>query len=354
MAAAAQHSGQPDPVVYVEGDDATLVANAVSSLVDDLLGTDDRSLAMEEFGGEEVDLSAVADACATPPLLSARRIVVVRDVGRFSTDEVRPLLSYVETPLDTSILVLAAGEGTIPAKLLAAVKAAGTVVSTKVSGRDAPGWVRSQLRDAGLRVDAEAEALIVSHLGEDLGRLPAVVEVLLAAYGGGGDGGGGGGQAMGPDQVLPYLGEAGSVAPWDFTDAIDAGQTEQALLLLHRLLNAGARHPLVVLATLHRHLQGLMRVDSPSVRTEAQAAQAMGIAAGRSTYPAKKALTAAGRWGSTGIGDGIGLLADAELALKGASSLPAEAVLEVLVARLCRLARAGAGGADRRRAPSRA
>jgi DNA polymerase-3 subunit delta len=93
------------------------------------------------------------------------------------------------------------------------------------------------------------------------------------------------------------------------------------------------------LAIVARHVQSLMRVDGAAIRTEVEAAEAMGIAKGRSTYPAKKALAAAGRWGSANIADAVALVAEAEVDLKGASAWPAEAVLEVLVARLCRLAR---------------
>ena len=160
--------------------------------------------------------------------------------------------------------------------------------------------------------------------------------MLVAAYGEG--------SRVGPEEVEPYLGEAGAVAPWTFTDAIDAGRTEDALVQLHRLLDGGDRHPLVVLAILHRHVQGLLRLDDPSIQSEAQAASALGIAPGRSTFPAKKALAASRRWGSRGVAEAIGLVADAELGLKGASAWPGEAILEVLVARLCRLARAGSGG----------
>ena len=128
----------------------------------------------------------------------------------------------------------------------------------------------------------------------------------------------------------------------DVSALIDAGETEKSLTLLHRLLEAGERHPLVVLAILHRHVQSLMRVDSPSIRTEAEAARALGIPSGRSTYPAKKALRSADRWGASGVAEAVGLIADAEVDLKGASALPGEAVLEVLVARLCRLARSPA------------
>jgi DNA polymerase-3 subunit delta len=329
------------PVVLVDGDNQTLVSEAVDSLLGDLVGGGTRELAVEDFRGEEVDLAAVADSAATPPFLTERRIVVVREVGRFSTEEVGPLLRYLEDPLTTTVLVLVAGGGAVAPKLAAAVKAQGHVVSTKVASRDGRDWVRKRIRDAPVRVAPQAEKLIEVHLGEDISRLGALLEVLLAAYGEG--------ARLGTEQVEPYLGEAGSVTPWSFTDAIDAGHTEEALGQLHRLMGGGERHPLVVLAILHRHVQSLIRVDNPAIRTEADAAQAMGIAKGRSTFPAKKALGASRRWGSTGLAEAVGLVADAEVDLKGASAWPAEAVLEVLVARLCRLARAPAGVASVRR-----
>ena len=326
------------PVVLVDGDDPTLVSEQVSVLVADLVGSGDRTLALEDARGDEVDLAAVADSCATPPFLSDRRIVVVRDVGRFSTEEVAPLLAYLEDPLSTTVLILAAGGGGVAPKLAAAVKARGHVISTKVASRDTREWVRGRLRQAPVRFDAPAEALLENHLGEDVGRLGSLLEVLVAAYGEG--------ARLGSEQIEPYLGEAGSVAPWDFTDSIDAGRTEEALVRLHRLLGGGERHPLAIL---HRHVQSLLRVDSPAIRTEAQAAEAMGIAKGRSTYPAKKALAASNRWGSAGIAEAVSWVALAELDLKGKSVWPEEAVLEVLVARLCRLARAGGGVASGRR-----
>lgn len=329
------------PVVLVDGDDPTLVSEALAKVLDDLVGPAERGLVVEDYRDEGVDLAAVADSCATPPFLTERRVVVLREAGRFLTEEVAPLLAYLEDPLPTTVLVIGAGEGAIAPKLVAAVKAKGHVVSTKVSQRELADWVRSRLRAAPVKLDAEAEKAVRDHFGEDVSRLGSLLEVLAAAYGEGAH--------LGAADLEPYLGEAGSVAPWDFTDAIDTGRTEDALAYLHRLLGAGDRHPLQVLAVLHRHVQGLLRIDDPSIRTEAQAAEAMGIAKGRSTYPAKKALAAAQRWGSAGIADAIGLLAQADIDLKGATGLPAEAVLEVLVARLCFRARARGGGSAERR-----
>ena len=337
------------PAILVDGDDPTLVSEALSKLIDELVDGADRDLVVEDYRGDSVDLAAVADSCATPPFLADRRVVVLRDVGRFLTEDVGPLLAYLEDPLPTTVLVFGAGEGQIAPKLLSEVKAKGHVVSTRVAQRESAEWVRSRLRSGPVKLDAEAEKVVREHIGEDIGRLGSLLDVLAAAYGEG--------ARLGAADLEHYLGEAGSVAPWDFTDAIDAGRTEAALEYMHRLMGAGDRHPLQVMALLQRHVQSLLRVDDPSIRTEAQAAQALGIAKGRSTFPAKKALAAAGRWGSAGIADAVNLLHRADLDLKGKSAVPPEAVLEVLVARLCLRARgragAGAGSSGRASTSSR-
>jgi DNA polymerase-3 subunit delta len=324
----------------VDGEDPTLVADEVRRLVSKLAGGDP-ALTVEDFWGDEVDLEAVAGACATPPFLADRRVVVLRDAGRFSADDVRPLLAYLEDPLPTTSLIVAAGGGgRIATKLANAIKKVGEVVSVG-PGRDARGWVEARLREAPLRFEAAARTQLTSHLGEDLGRLPALIEALVASYGSG--------ASIGVAELEPFLGEAGSVAPWELTDAIDRGDTETALTVLHRLLHAGDRHPLVVLAVLHRHVAQALQLDGSGATSEAAAAAILGIAKGRSTFPARKALATSRRWGSDGVARAIRLLADADVDLRGESTWPAEAVLEVLVARLSRLAPRRAGASSSRR-----
>ena len=64
-------------------------------------------------------------------------------------------------------------------------------------------------------------ATVEAHLGEDLSRLGTLLSTLEAAYGSG--------ATVGPEELEPYLGQPGSVPPWDLTDAIDKGETEVAL-----------------------------------------------------------------------------------------------------------------------------
>jgi len=323
------------PAYLVKGDDPVVTGDAVRALVLELVGDGDAALAVEELAGDEYDVAAVVEAAQTPPFLDDRRVVVARDVGRFSTQDVAPLVAYLGDPLPTTALVLVAGGGQMPRSLVDAVKKVGHVVDAGVPGGKArQSWLTSRLRAAEVELDADAASLVAEHLGEDVGRLGNLLEILVAAHGAG--------TRLGPDDVAPFLGEAGGVAPWELTDAIDRGDTGAALEHLHRQLGGGGRHPLVVMASLHNHYARMLRLDGADVADEKSAAAALGLTG--STFPAKKALAQVRRIGHDGVKRAIVLLADADLALKGTIDWPPELVLEVLVARLSRLApRARAG-----------
>ena len=110
-------------------------------------------------------------------------------------------------------------------------------------------------------------------------------------------------------------------------------------------------HPLQVLSTLLGYYRRLLRLDDVSVQTAADAVAALG---GRiKEFPARKALDATRALGTDGIRQAFDVLHQADLDLKGARGIPADAVIEVLVVRLARLSRASGSRAGGRGAPAR-
>jgi spermidine synthase len=59
------------------------------------------------------------------------------------------------------------------------------------------------------------------------------------------------------------------VPPWELTVAIDGGDTNLAVGALQRMLVAGDRHPLQIMATLHGHYGRMLRLDGITMATEA-------------------------------------------------------------------------------------
>jgi DNA polymerase-3 subunit delta len=326
-------------VHLVTGSDAVLVGAKVSELVHSLVGQGDRTLMVDEFEPVpgEGQVGAVVDAAQTPPFLTDHRVVVARSLAALDEDELAPLVQYLGDPSPTTelVLVLGAGRATKGVKALTdAVKAAGghVVAVGTPSGKQVSGWIDEQVAAAGLHLDHQATARIASWLGEEVNRLPGLLETLIGVYGEG--------ARLRLDDVTPYLGDAGGVPPWDLTDAIDAGDTAKALAMLHRMMHGGERHGLQILATLSNHYTRMLKLDGTGISDPKAAADLLGL---KGDYQARKVLAQLRAMGSGGLAKAIGFLSQADLDLKGQKDWDQELVMEVLVARLSRLTTRAAG-----------
>lgn len=334
------------PVHLLKGADPVAVSARAAALIAELVGDAPRDEVLNELSGDEFVLGDAVMA-ANSISMFGQRIVLVRNAARFGAADQKVLVDYLESPNPTSVLVVVWERGTqsgasaqpLSKKLSDAVKAAGGVVVDC----DPPGqaaarrtWLQERFTSADVQLDRGAQDLVAERLGDDVGRVDALLELLASTHPDQGP--------LGPAEVEPYLGNAGSVPPWELTDAIDRGDVPLALDRLARMLGGGQRHPLQVMSTLTSHFERMLRLDGAAVRDEKEAASLLGMKG--STFPAKKALASARRLGGDRIARAVRLLAEADLQLKGAIAWPPELVVEVLVARLARLS--AAGGSRRR------
>lgn len=330
-------------VQVFSGNDTVLLDKAVREAIKAALEDQPADFALAELTEPdyEVDgdysIAPLVDAAQTPPMLTDRRVVVGHHLARFSTaDSVEPLLGYLQNPLDTTHLVLVWTRGPAlnkrttgpPKKLTELLKKLGvTVTKTDVGQRESGAWIDAQLAEMGLQLDNQARRLLGDHLGDNVNRLVGIARSLLSTHGPG--------ARLGVDEIVPFLGSAGDVPPWDLTDAIASGDIASSLRACRRMVHGGERHPLAIFAGLTNHYARMASLDGAAVRGEKEAAQYLGVKG--STYPVKKAMQQARRMGSPGVKRAWGLLAQADLDLRGATAADAEQVLEVLVARLARL-----------------
>lgn len=336
------------------GDDPILTGEAVSAAVDELVGTGDRSLMLETLTEADYrnddgvyEASKVLDAARTPPFLTERRVVVGRHLSRFSKkDDYTPILELLAEPLETTDLVLVWEKGVdpkvdrmpaLPKALKEAAEVAGALVQQTAApkGKAAGDWLRDQLGASSLQFERDAVAAIEDLLGEDRSRVVGLVRTLEGALGAD--------ATINADDVATFGGDAGSTVPWALDDAIDKGDVATALQLLPRLIpyagsptdRNGAAFRLM--AVLHKRYSNMLRLDGADVRDEKAAAQLLGMKG--STFPAKKAMQQGRKLGAEKLSRAIGLLAEADLDLRGTKDWPPELVVEVLVARLANLSR---------------
>ena len=346
-------------VYVVKGNDPILRDRELARLLDGLVGDEDRTFVVEEYrvpvraqvptavtdddaptedaAGAAPIVTAVLNAAQSPPFMTTKRIVVVRDYEALPADAVTPIVEVLDDLLDTTELVFVAGAGGRVVKLLAdALKSANVRGGTAEKPLD---LLQDELDRAGLTMKADAARAVVEHLGEDAGRLGALADLWSSTFDRG--------TRLELEDVTPYLNEAGAVKPFELTNRIEEGDGPGALEILHRLLTVSSptqpkpMHPLQVLGILAGRYRKLARLDADGVQTVDDAHRIWG---GKSTYPAKKALEAARALGSEGFTRAFAQLHRADVGIKGATGLPAETLLEITVARLARLHHRGAGG----------
>jgi DNA polymerase-3 subunit delta len=309
------------------GADPVLLSSAVSEKVRELIGDGDRSLMLDEFVDDYV-MGSVIESASTPPFFTDRRVVVVHQGETTTADDVEALSAYIREEAEFTDLVVVWHKGKILKALADAVKAAGgrnIDVMPPTRAADRRSWWEEQVAVAGLNLDAKAMSLLVEWLGEDVGRFDGVARTLASTYGA---------AVITADKLEPFLGERGDVKPWDLTDAIDGGNATKALMVARRMMTAGERHPLQIMAQLHSHFARLAKLDGPSVQSVGDA-EALTGAKG---FQAEKALKAYRNLGSSGLRRAFDLLATADLDLRGRTGLDNDVVMDVLVARLAKLA----------------
>lgn len=302
-------------VVVVVGDDEALVGAARRRVVEDRLGGLDPTLALTTLGWGPGAIGAAVLDCQTPPFLVDHRVVVVDGIGRLEAPEADALSRLAaEAPSWSTLVLVFPGSAAKERRWATSTPGVELVDAARPrGGRSVASWVHEQLQEAGLRPSAPAVQALVAQVGEDLGRVPAVAAMLRSTLGEG--------AKVQPEDVVAYAGAAGGVPPWELTNAILSGSVEGSLATLHRMLEGGGRAPLAVLATLSRPVLDALALDGEERSVPGSPAE-------------RSALSLLERLGRQGVQEAVELLDQADDDLKGGSALPAEVVLEVLVARL--------------------
>ncbi|MHC5213379.1 MAG: DNA polymerase III subunit delta [Planctomycetota bacterium] len=88
------------------GEDPFLVSKECEKLVDSILGSEDRSMALYEPRANEAQVSDVLDELRTLPFLASKRVVLIKDAELFVRANADALMSYLNDMSPSGVLIL--------------------------------------------------------------------------------------------------------------------------------------------------------------------------------------------------------------------------------------------------------
>ncbi|NLX23631.1 MAG: DNA polymerase III subunit delta [Phycisphaerae bacterium] len=177
-----KRTDKPAPLYAVCGEELFLRRQAITELVDEVLGPADRSLAMSEYDGKNESLKPadVLDDLRTLPFLVERKLVLLRDGDLFVKQYRAELEAYAEKPCERSVFVLECKSLSANTRLYKRIAAAGEVVKCEpIKAYQVPAWLTDRAKQTyGKRLTPKAAAMLCDLIGPELGQLDAELQKL--------------------------------------------------------------------------------------------------------------------------------------------------------------------------------
>ena len=231
--ATALKQGKIEPVYLLYGPETQLRDDAARAIADEAL----RETLLREFNDSSFRLAAgdprpAIAAAEQLPMMSARRVVSVTNFGKLDEANEAMLLSYLERPVASTVMLFIADEIDKRKKLIKTLMQLGAFEFAPLNDAELKTWARSRLKTLGAEADSEILHLIVQLVGQDVRRLNNELGKLAAA-------------AMPSGKITVELVEAlvsrsRELMNWELTDQMLLGNRRRALQTLEHLLDDGA------------------------------------------------------------------------------------------------------------------
>ena len=211
------------PVYAVVGTDKLKIKTVLERLDKRMNEFDNIDFNSDTFDGETANGAEIVQACLQIPFMSEKRYIVVKNASKIKNNDNETLLSYLNNPNDSTVLVLIYDK---LAKSTRIYKACSKISSTSIIECQAPKKYKiaenlnSIARKHGGSIDFNAAKLLVDLIGEDTMHLDSEIQKLLISNNN---------KNITINQIKEEIQKSSEIKPWDFTGAFAARDIDTCL-----------------------------------------------------------------------------------------------------------------------------
>ena len=228
----------------------------VESLIDLIIrtGVDEqtRDFNCDILQAQDVDAEKLVTLASSYPMMSERRLVIVKDIDRYAKEGLERILKYLVSPLESTCLVMTAGKLDMRKKALASMASLCHVYESKpLYENQALDWVIQALKSRERTISHEAAAFLVQNSGTSLHGLKQEIEKLITF-------------AWDEKQitlktVTSLTGMSRNYNLWEYSDAIARKDLKNAYAILFHLME-NKQSPVGLIINLTTRLIQLYRI----------------------------------------------------------------------------------------------
>ncbi|MFH0763683.1 MAG: DNA polymerase III subunit delta [Candidatus Omnitrophota bacterium] len=318
----------PRPSVHLfVGDNEYLkekaIADLKSAILKDSSGND---LDYKVFRGGEADFREVLDSVATIPFLSAKKLVVIKNIEDLDDPDLGRLIACIKKSLKTTVVVLDAKSDSVVSVYGELAGLASIKRFDGMTDAEFHGWVKKfvQVKTAsGKKIEDDAVSQLKDLHGNNLTALSGEIEKLIAFTG---------------ERSLITLADVEKIAArsafssaFDLTRAIENNNPDFALSIASDLTAAGRKHHEII-GLLCWHLRRILRAKTLQAKGEPDSRVANILKIGRRYQD--NFFKQANAIGIKEAREKLKILLEADLDIKR-SRLDPTLILEFVIMKLC-------------------
>ncbi len=306
-----------------------LAEHAVEAIANACIDPSLRDMAYSVFYADETQAAEIVMEAQTLPFLAERRVVVVRNAEVYKFEgRVAPLLSYLESPAESTLMLIVAGAIDRRQKFFKLCQKVGEIVECpELNAQEAQAWVRADAQRRGKRIDSAAVRELVRRAGTRLGDVNNALGVVATYVGGE--------EQIHEADVAAACSDVAEEEVWTLTDAIAESDMAKALQSLRKLLDLG-KHPDEIMGTINWLLKSAYACAVPESGEKL------------SGFVADKVRPLATKLGRNKLRDAFALCTDTQFMMRS-TGVNATLAMELLVVKLAAPRKRATGqGAGRR------
>jgi DNA polymerase-3 subunit delta len=244
--------GRLSPVYLVLGPEEYLARRAVEILKRHVVSPELAAFNLAEFDAASSRMTEIVGAARTLPMMSAHRLLIVRNLHLLPEAERPSLLEYLGSPSGRCVLVLTAPELDRRTGFYRSLRSKTQVLEyPKLKGGALEAWAANHMRASGYTVAPGVVKRLLDAVGTDLQTVANEIEKLMLLAGS---------TRMITEEGIGELAGAGRQRGiFELTDAMGSRDVKAALRILGSMLNSG-ESPLMIVTMMARHYRQILIV----------------------------------------------------------------------------------------------
>ena len=242
--------GRIAPLYLLMGEESYFIDRLGNLLAGSILNETERAFNQTVFYGKDTDGGAVVNLCRQMPMMGGRMVVIVKEAQQLKKLEL--LAPYAKQPAASTVLVVCHKEKNVDKRtpFYKACAEKGTVFES-VPPRDyeISGWLGDFVRSKGLSMDAKAVAMLVDHLGADIGKIAGELDKLATSLPEGA-------KTVTADHIEQYIGISKEYNTFELNKALSEKNLAKAMQIADYFARNPKENPFVVtIGQLFTHFQ---------------------------------------------------------------------------------------------------